>query len=163
MQTAADLFSQLTGTGASPANALASYAITAVFWAVLFTLAKSATDRQRDPMAGLLASGFAVLLAGSVFMAGIAVLDAYSIFSLTKLQAIYPPVQLALSNLGLAIVAGALAGRLTGNLAGGGGLQGQLHRRGLVSMQLSQSGGLSTAGATLGQRSAKRGSLGCSP
>ena len=117
MQTAADLFSQLTGTGASPANALASYAITAVFWAVLFTLAKSATDRQRDPMAGLLASGFAVLLAGSVFMAGIAVLDAYSIFSLTKLQAIYPPVQLALSNLGLAIVAGALAGRLTGNLA----------------------------------------------
>jgi diguanylate cyclase (GGDEF)-like protein len=117
MQTAADLFSQLTGTGTSPANALASYAIAAAFWATLFTLAKSATDRERDPMAGLLAAGFAVLLAGSVFMAGIAGLDAYSVFSLDRLQAFYPPVRVALSNLGLAIVAGALAGRLTGNIA----------------------------------------------
>lgn len=116
MQTAAELFSQLTGTGARPANALASYAIAAVFWATLLTLAKSATDRERDPMAGLLAAGFAVLLTGSVFMATIAVMDASSIFSLDRLRAFYPPVEIALSNLGLAIVAGALAGRLTGNI-----------------------------------------------
>ncbi len=116
MRTAVDLLSQFTGTGGGVKHALVNFGVAAIFWALLMAMARLAPDRHRDPTTRLLIIGSAIALSRELFMVFVRVLEAYAIFTPAQLHVVFPPLEHALSNIGLTIVAGVFAARLTGDV-----------------------------------------------
>lgn len=115
MDTALDLLSQFTGTGGGAEHALVNFGVAAIFWALLLAMAKVAPGHADDRTARLLVLGFTLALSRELVMLTVKVLEAYETFTPEQLHLVFPPLEHALSNLGLAIIAGVYAARLTGD------------------------------------------------
>ncbi|MEO0854573.1 MAG: histidine kinase dimerization/phospho-acceptor domain-containing protein, partial [Cyanobacteria bacterium J06648_11] len=107
LRIAFELLSQFTGTGGGVKHSIVHFGLSAIFWGILFAIARVKLREQRTPREGLLLWGFGISLARELLMLSIKVLEAYGAIDFTALHQVFPPLEHTLSNIGRGVVAAA--------------------------------------------------------
>lgn len=110
-----ELLSQFTGTGGGANHAIVHFGIAAIFWGMLLLLNRRSKSIRAQAHESLLVWGFSLALTRELLMISVKVLEAYNVFSSEQLHVVFPPLEHALSNIALVVVAGAFVLYLTNN------------------------------------------------
>lgn len=100
------LLAQFTGASGSPEHAIVYYTIAAIFWATLLVIIRTKQTLRTEPHEYLLIWGFSVALARELLMIVVSGVVAFGIFTSEQLAIVFPPLERALSNIALVVVAG---------------------------------------------------------
>lgn len=107
LRIAFELLSQFTGTGGGVKHSIVHFGLSAIFWGILFAIARTKLREQSEPREALLLWGFGISLARELLMLAVKVLEAYSLIDFTTLHQIFPPLEHTLTYIGRGIVAAA--------------------------------------------------------
>ncbi|MHB8789611.1 MAG: hybrid sensor histidine kinase/response regulator [Desulfobulbaceae bacterium] len=110
--TTLDLVARFTGRGGGPEHNIVQFVLAGVAWAALLALALQQQKRRNRTGDRLLVWGFGFGLAREVFMLGVALLFSYGARAKASLPAVFPPLEHALLDLAMVIIAAAYMGFL---------------------------------------------------
>lgn len=110
-----EFLQQFTGTGGGARHSIVNFGIAAIFWSMLLVLNRHTVRREKQRHESLLVWGFSLALARELFMILVKILEGYGVFTGDQLHVVFPPLEHALSNMALVVVAGAYTLYLTGN------------------------------------------------
>lgn len=107
------LLGQFTGTGGGAEHPIVQFGLAAIFWTILLAVVKVKHQERNEPHDRWLIWAFSIALARELFMVGVKVLEAYEFLSADQLHVFFPPLEHALSNIALVMVAAAFVYYLT--------------------------------------------------
>ncbi len=102
-----DLLAQFTGGRGGIDHVVVQFVVAGLFWGCLLTLARLQLRRHPSGRERLLLVGFALGLSRELLMLGMAIVQALGWVDGDALHRIFPPLEHALSNLAMVVVAGA--------------------------------------------------------
>ena len=103
--TTLGLMAQFTGGRSEPDPNIVRFVLAGIAWAALLSLALQRQKQGNRPHERLLAWGFAFGLAREVFMLAMASLLSYGVVAADTLQMVFPPLERALHDLAMVIIA----------------------------------------------------------
>ena len=110
--TTLGLMAQFTGGRSEPDPSIVRFVLAGIAWAALLVLARQRQREGNRPHERLLAWGFGFALAREVFMLGIVCLLSYGVVTASTAQGVFPPLERALHDLAMVIIAAAFMGYL---------------------------------------------------
>ena len=110
--TTLGLMAQFTGGRSEPDPNIVRFVLAGIAWAILMTLARKRQREGNRPHERILAWGFGFGLAREVFMLAMASLLSYGVVAADTLQMVFPPMERALHDLAMVIIAAGFMGYL---------------------------------------------------
>ena len=101
-----DLLTQFTGGRGGIDNIIVNYGIAAMFYAILFTIARVEFRNSTQPRDHLLMWGFAIGCSREMFMIFMAITQAFGLVAPVNLHVIFPPLEHALLDIAMVLIAG---------------------------------------------------------